>query len=107
MMLVSVPELDFGYLEKWAATLGVLFKDTPAAVQKMSHDLLMRRTPAERVRMACSMQATARAIIRAGIPDDAWDTEKDLRIEVFKRFYREDFTPAEMDRIVEGLRGCR
>ena len=79
-------------------------KDTPEAVEKMYHDLLMSRTPAERVRMACSMHATARAIIRAGIPDDAWETEKDLRIEVFKRFYREDFTPEEMDCIVEGLR---
>ena len=79
-------------------------KDTPEAVEKMYHDMLMSRTPAERVRMACSMHATARAIIRAGIPDDAWETEKDLRIEVFKRFYREDFTPEEMDRIVEGLR---
>ena len=79
-------------------------KDTPTAVQKMYHDLLMSRTPAQRVHMACSMHATARAIIRAGIPDDAWDTEMDLRIEVFKRFYREDFTPEEMDRIVEGLR---
>jgi len=79
-------------------------KDTPEAVEKMYHDLLMSRTPADRVRMACSMHATARAIIRAGIPDDAWDTEKDLRLEVFRRFYREDFTPEEMDRIVEGLR---
>ena len=79
-------------------------KDTPAEVQKMYHDLLMSRTPAERVQMVCSMHETARAIIRAGIPDDAWETEKDLRLEVFRRFYREDFTPEEMDRIVEGLR---
>jgi hypothetical protein len=79
-------------------------KDTPAEVEKIYHDLLMGRSVTERVRMACSMHATAKAIIRAGIPDNAWETEADLRIEVFRRFYHEDFTEQEMDRIVVGLR---
>jgi len=79
-------------------------KDTPASVEKMYHDQLMNRSGAERVLMACSMYTSAKAIIRACIPDDALETEEDLRIEVFKRFYREDFTVGEMDRIVEGLR---
>lgn len=79
-------------------------RDTPPAVEAMYRELLMRRSPAERVRMAVSMHDAARAIIRAGIPDDCWETEVDLRLEVFRRFYRQDFSPEEMDRIVEGLR---
>lgn len=79
-------------------------RDTPPDVDAMYRDLLMSRTPAERVRMAASMHEAARAIIRAGIPDDCWETEADLRIEVFRRFYRQDFSPEEMARIVEGLR---
>jgi hypothetical protein len=79
-------------------------RDTPPAVDAMYRELLMSRTPAERVRMAASMHEAAKAIIRAGIPDDCWETEADLRIEVFRRFYRQDFSPEEMARIVEGLR---
>ena len=41
-----------------------VMKDMPEAVEKMYHDLLMSRTPAERVHMACSMHAIARADIR-------------------------------------------
>jgi hypothetical protein len=79
-------------------------RDTPPAVDAMYRALLMSRTPGERVRMAASMHEAAKAIIRAGIPDDCWETEADLRIEVFRRFYRQDFSPDEMARIVEGLR---
>ena len=79
-------------------------RDTPPAVDAMYRELLMSRTPAERVRMAASMHEAAKDIIRAGIPDDCWRTEADLRIEVFRRFYRQDFSPEEMARIVEGLR---
>jgi hypothetical protein len=78
--------------------------DTPALVDQLYRDLLLSRSPSERVRMACSMHAAARDLIRAGIPDDAWQTPEDLRLEVFRRFYHEDFTPEEMDRIVAGLR---
>jgi hypothetical protein len=79
-------------------------RDTPPAVDAMYRELLMSRTPGERVRMAASMHDAAKAIIRAGIPDDCWETEADLRIEVFRRFYRQDFSPDAMARIVEGLR---
>lgn len=79
-------------------------RDTPDDVARIYHDLLMSRSPAERVRMACSMHDTAKAIIRAGIPDDAWQTEAELKIETIRRFYREDFSAEEMERIVVGLR---
>ena len=79
-------------------------RDTPPAVDAMYRELLMSRTPAERVRMAASMHDAAKAIIRAGISDDCWETEADLRIEVFRRFYRQDFSPETMARLVEGLR---
>jgi len=79
-------------------------KDPTPSVESLYHDMLMSRSPAERVRMACSMNASARAIIRAGIPDDSWETEIDLRIEIFRRFYRADFTEAEMEPIVAKIR---
>ncbi len=78
--------------------------DTPPAVDAMYRELLMRKSPAERVRMAASMHDAAKAILRAGIPADCRHNEVDLRIEVFRRFYRQDFSPEEMARIVEGLR---
>ncbi len=79
-------------------------RDTPPAVDAMYRELLLSRTPADRVRMAAGMYDAAKAIIRAGIPDDCWETEVDLRIEVFRRFYRQDFSAEEMARIIEGLR---
>jgi hypothetical protein len=79
-------------------------RDTPPAIAAMYRELLMSRAPDERVRMAASMHDAAKAIIRAGIPDECWKTASDLRIEIFRRFYRQDFSHEEMDRIVEGLR---
>lgn len=79
-------------------------RDTPPAIDAMYRELLMSRTPGERVRMAASMHDAAKAIIRAGIPDECWETASDLRIEVFRRLYRQGFSPEEMDHIVEGLR---
>lgn len=78
--------------------------DTPPAVDAMYRELLMRKSPAERVHMATSMHDAAKAILRAGIPADCHRNEVDLRIEVFRRFYRQDFSTEEMARIVEGLR---
>jgi hypothetical protein len=79
-------------------------RDTPPAVQERYEKLLMGRSAAERVRMACSMHDTAKAIVRAGIPDDAWETQDNLKIEVFRRFYRLDFSEEEMGRILDGMR---
>lgn len=79
-------------------------RDTPPAVDAMYREILMSRTPADRVRMAASMYDAAKAIIRAGIPAECWETEADLRLEVFRRMYRQDFSPEEMKRIVEALR---
>jgi len=53
-------------------------RDTPPAVDAMYRELLLSSPPADRVRMAASMYDAARAIIRAGIPADCWETETDL-----------------------------
>ena len=78
--------------------------DTPPAVDAMYRELLMKKSASERLCMAASMHDAAKAIVRAGIPADCRGTEVDLRIELFRRFYRQDFSSEEMTRIVEGLR---
>ena len=45
-------------------------KDTPSEVEEIFCRMLMRRSGEERVKMGCSMHATARALVIASIPEE-------------------------------------
>ena len=42
--------------------------DTPSDVDELYRRMLLRRSPEERLRMACRMFSSARALARAGMP---------------------------------------
>ena len=75
--------------------------DTTPRMAKLHHDLLMRRTGEERLRMASSMFATARAMALASFGDIS-ETEKRMRL--FLRFYGNDFDAVAKERIVTAIR---
>ncbi len=62
--------------------------DTTPEVEKIFREMLMARSSEERIRMACSMFETARAIILASLPPGLSETQVKRRL--FERLYAED-----------------
>ena len=75
--------------------------DTPAAFEDRFRKMLLKRSGEERLKMGCSMHATARALVKASIP------EKDpiaVNRALFLRFYGDDFEPKQRKKILLALR---
>jgi hypothetical protein len=62
--------------------------------------MLMERSGEERVKMGCSMHATARALVIASIPEKNPDA---LTRALFLRFYGHEFEPKRRKRILRAL----
>ena len=66
--------------------------------------MLLGRSPEERLKMGCSMSATARALVRASVlAQDPQTSPAGLRRALFLRFYGHEFEAAERERILAGL----
>jgi hypothetical protein len=76
-------------------------KDTPSEVEEIFCRMLMRRSGEERVKMGCSMHATARALVIASIGGKNPDA---LTRGLFLRFYGHEFETERRKRIVRALR---
>jgi hypothetical protein len=80
-------------------------KDTPPDLESRYRDMILAQTPARRFAMACNMNSTARALVRAGILHECGGREpEDYRERFFLRFYGRDFAPAELEKILAHLR---
>ena len=66
--------------------------DTPPEVMQRYRAMLLARSPADRLKMACSMSATARALVRASVlAQDPHTSPAALRRALFLRFYGHEF----------------
>lgn len=70
--------------------------------------MLKERSPEERMMMGFSMFETSRALVRVGIlarhPDISG---KDMKIEMFRRFYSNDFNPVTKAKIISTLESAQ
>lgn len=64
-------------------------KDTSKKIEKIYTDLLLKKTPEERLKMGCSMFDLACAIIKSSFPRSLSNLEK--RQNLFLRLYELDF----------------
>ena len=79
--------------------------DTATDVAARLDALMAERSGSDRVRMACEMFTLARVLVVAGIrAADPGISDAALRVKLFERFYWDDFSQAERDRIVATLR---
>jgi len=75
--------------------------DTSPEMEARMREMMAQKTPAERLHMACSMFAAAKTLVRSGIiHEDSTLTEAQIRGRMFLRFYGNDFSPEEIQRIV-------
>ena len=69
--------------------------DTPPEVEKLYREMIMARTPEERMQMAFSMMATGRQIILSSLPEGLSDTEK--RRQLFERMYADELRAGTLE----------
>jgi hypothetical protein len=79
-------------------------KDTSDALESKYRDMLLERSGEERVKMGCSMHATAQALVRASILQaDPAASPAALRKALFLRFYGQEFDAAARKKILQAL----
>jgi hypothetical protein len=71
--------------------------------ERLYEDMLMARSGAERVRMACEMFEAARRLVIAGMPADEARDPRAVRRYVFLAFYGDEFSEAKREKILAYL----
>ena len=75
--------------------------DTSVEVEERFLKLMLARSPAERLAMACRMFSTAKALVRAGIKEEHGLIDPyELREHMFLRLYGQDFGETEKAKIL-------
>ena len=83
-------------------------KDTPPRIERKFREMLLRRTGEERLKMGCSMHATAQALAKASILQRHPGSHPvELKRLFFLHFFGADFNPEEQTRIASALSGKR
>ena len=78
--------------------------DTPPEVMQKYRAMLLGRSPEERLKMGCSMYATARLLVRASVlAQDPHASPAAVRRALFLRFYGHEFHPVEQEKILVRL----
>jgi hypothetical protein len=82
-------------------------RDTPRLIDDKYREMLLRLSPAERLAMACRMFDTARALAGAGIRQERGSVETPSYVhrQMFLRFYRNDFSGDEVEKILHSIAG--
>jgi hypothetical protein len=79
-------------------------KDTSDAMESKYREMLLERSAEERLKMGCSMHATAQALVRAAtLAQDPSASAAVLRKALFLRFYGQEFDTAARKRILKAL----
>lgn len=78
-------------------------KDTPEHIEDMVLTMMMSRSGEERMRMGCSMHDSAKAMARASL---AHLPEREMRIQLFKRFYGSEFDEQATVKIINSITRC-
>lgn len=79
-------------------------KDTAKEVEVRFREEILKRSPAERLSMACRMFDTARALIQAGEKrEQTSERSKQSKEYLFVRLYHQDFTSEEIKKILRSL----
>lgn len=76
--------------------------DASPEMQARYRQMLMARTPEERFLMGIDACRAARKLVMASLPPDLDETER--RVALFLRYYENDFSPEQREKIVASLR---
>ncbi|HMW03675.1 MAG TPA: hypothetical protein PK079_25415 [Leptospiraceae bacterium] len=74
-------------------------------MEKIYQDKIMSFSPIERFYMAFDMLDTAKALALASLPKDL--SKEEVRVQMFLRFYGNDFSEIEKEKIISHLRNIK
>ncbi len=78
--------------------------DTPTQIQQRYKEMLMSRTPTERLRMVSRMYDSGRKLVIAGIQNGKQHLNaSQLRGQLFLRMYGNDFSAADIKKIINKI----
>jgi len=78
--------------------------DTHPDVAIRYRDLMMSKSGQQRLLMGCSMYDTAKQIVRSAIYNSRPNiTDKDMKKEIFLRFYGHEFSRADREKFLSAL----
>lgn len=78
--------------------------DTSMDIAEKMREMIRVKSPLERLIMGCSMYETSRFLIeRSILASNPLISQKELRKEVFLKFYRNDFSPEQCEHIANYL----
>ena len=79
--------------------------DTPDHIYQMQHDIMMRMTPHERFMQGIEMIDYGRMLVENSIKaKNPAISERELVVEVFKRYYQDEFSPEKLEVICAAIR---
>lgn len=79
-------------------------KDTRPEIEQKYRAMLLARSREERLKIGCSMHATAQSLVRASVlAKDPLASPPELRRALFLRFYGQEFASDDRDRIMTWL----
>jgi hypothetical protein len=76
--------------------------DTSPEIEKIYNEMMMKRSNIERFMMGIEMFESAKKIVIASFPKDLSRTE--FKEKLFLRFYENDFSKEELEKIIEWIR---
>ncbi len=79
-------------------------RDTPPETGALFRRLLLERSAEERMRMACEMFDTAKALIAASLPPDVAADPLESDIAVLRRLYEHELGATVIDEVVAAMR---
>jgi len=78
--------------------------DTPTRIEQRYKEMLLSRTPSERLRMASRMYDSGRKLVISGIQNGRQPLNaSQLRGQLFLRMYGRDFTAADREKIINKI----
>ena len=77
--------------------------DTPEKVSLEYRNRLMALPPERRIAMACEMFGTAKALARANLIQNGVTGEREIRRQLFLRFYGSEFSESQKAKILAHL----
>lgn len=81
--------------------------DTSPSVAARQRGAIQQLTGGERLRMACDMFETARALVQASLPPAVRSDPVEVRVQILLRFYGRDLAPEVIETVVRNIRNSR
>ena len=78
--------------------------DTPTKIRQRYNEMLLSKSPLERLRMASRMYDSVRKLVISGIQNERQQLDtSQLRGQLFMRMYGNDFKAADRERIINKI----